>query len=249
MTFGTAFDLIVIAIVLVSAGVAFFRGFIRELLTILGVVGGVLAAFFVGPLFFPVTREWFGVKEGVEPEQLFGIVPYSIIADAAAYGGVFLVVVVVLHLLSMFIAGVVRSAGLGPVDRTLGVVFGVVRGILLVGLIYLPFSVVLTDKNKEDFFSTSKFYVYVKPITDWMSTFLPDSKTDDDAQAQGDNKGMRDILKSIDVLSDEQKKKALSAVVPSAAAPLLKEGYNDGQRDKLNGLIQTEEMKNRDLNE
>ena len=49
-------DILVTAVLLVSAIIAFFRGLILEVLTILGVVGGLAAAYFGGPIFSPTVR-------------------------------------------------------------------------------------------------------------------------------------------------------------------------------------------------
>lgn len=257
MAVGTIFDLIVIGVILVSAGVAFFRGFIREVLTILGVIGGALAALVLGPSVIPFMHQWMDVQEGPDAEKLFDIVPYSIIADVAAYGGVFLLFVIVLHIISILLVGFVRSSGLGPVDRTLGVVFGLVRGILLVGIIYLPFSLVFSDQEKETYFEKSQSHGYVNAISHWMSGYLP-GRDDDVAQDHGavdaqDDDGVRTILKAIDVLDDEQKKKAIQTIIPSATNA-LKDGYDAQQREGLDSLIEKQtdpvsEKTSSDLNE
>ena len=62
-------DILVLAVLLISALIAFLRGFIREVLTITGVVGGLAAAYFGGPLLAPLMRGWLGVQEGVEPNK------------------------------------------------------------------------------------------------------------------------------------------------------------------------------------
>ena len=74
------FDVIVLIVLLVSALIAFLRGAIREMLTILGVVGGMAAAWYAGPLLIPHMEGWLGVQEGVEPEKLLGVLPYDILA-------------------------------------------------------------------------------------------------------------------------------------------------------------------------
>ena len=134
-------DVIVLLVLIASVLIAFLRGFIREILTIIGIIGGMAAAYFTGPMLAPTMRGWLGVKEAVEGEEqakLFDLIPYIYVADALAYGAIFIVFVVILSFLSHFLAEFVSKIGLGALDRTLGVIFGIVRGVLLVGIIYLP---------------------------------------------------------------------------------------------------------------
>jgi len=135
------FDAVILAAVILSSIIAFLRGFVREVLTIFGVVGGLAASYFGGPILVPLMRGWLGVKElakDEKPEELFGMIPMTIVADVCAYGLIFIVVVIILSVLSHFLATGVKAIGLGPVDRILGVLFGVGRAILLMALIYLP---------------------------------------------------------------------------------------------------------------
>jgi membrane protein required for colicin V production len=227
-------DIVVAVVVLASALISFMRGFIREVLTIAGVVGGILAAVFMGPVFAPVVRDWFGVAEGSK-DKLFDIIPMEIVADATAYGVIFIAVVIVLSVLSHFISGAVKAMGLGPVDRTLGVLFGIARGLVLVGLFYLPFHVIMKQDKKEEFFKDSGTYYYLEKISGAMAQYLPESD---------------DVKKTVDEKTDDLIKKKLEdqhllggdtktdESAPETAKPEEKgEGYKDDQREKLDKLF------------
>lgn len=75
------FDAIVLLIILISAVFAFFRGFIRETLTVLGVVGGVLAALYFGPQLSPHVHGWIGADIRKERKSRafleFCLIPFS----------------------------------------------------------------------------------------------------------------------------------------------------------------------------
>lgn len=86
MSISSIIDIAVVLIVLVSAGVSFFRGFVREVLTIFGVIGGALAAYLFGDKVAPVFEGWLGVKEGEKPERLFDLIPYDIVANICEIG-------------------------------------------------------------------------------------------------------------------------------------------------------------------
>ena len=145
----TAADIFIIIVVLISAGVAFFRGLIREVLTIAGVIGGLAAAVLFGGSLIPMMEGFLGVGESEETKKLFDIIPYEYIAIALAYGAVFLGVIIGLSILSHFLTKAAASIGLGPIDRTLGIAFGIARAVLLLGVLYLPVHLMFSDKDKE----------------------------------------------------------------------------------------------------
>jgi membrane protein required for colicin V production len=120
----TFVDILVGLVLAVSTFYAAWRGFLHETLAIFAVVAAIFAALYFGPWLFPwmhqhIATEWLAVT--------------------AAYAAVFLVVYIPLAFLSRRISNSVRSSALGPLDRMLGVAFGVVRGLVTVGLVYIGF--------------------------------------------------------------------------------------------------------------
>ncbi|MGG5817268.1 CvpA family protein [Falsiroseomonas sp. HW251] len=115
-------DAVVLAVLLLSAGLAFFRGLVREVLGI----GGWLGAIAAGLLALPFSRPL--VEPHVHPDWL---------ATGIAIGAVFLVVLIILKVLVHWIAGKVQRSMLGGVDRALGLVFGLARGAFIVVLAYI----------------------------------------------------------------------------------------------------------------
>lgn len=243
-------DILILIVVLVSVIIAFMRGFIREILTILGVGGGVLAAYFFGPVLAPMMRGWLDVN-AENPEKLFGVVPFTILSDVLSYAGVFIVVVVVLSLLSHVLAETAKSIGLGAVDRTLGVVFGLVRAVLIVSLLYLPFYSTLDKETKENFFKGSETYFYLEMTTEWLAGFLPASDDGDDsgmnrAEKTFDNvtKGAREQLENMNILNAESAGETVQRLQNNT------EGYTEEFRDEMNRLFeQAEPPQSEDLNE
>ncbi len=198
-------DIVVGVIVLASALISFMRGFIREVLTIAGVVGGVLAAVFVGPSLAPTVRQWFGAGEGEDPKKLFDIVPMEIVADVTSYGVIFISVVIVLSVLSHFISGAAKAMGLGPVDRTLGVFFGIARAMVLLGIVYLPFHVWMGEKPKEEFFKDSKTHYYIEKISTVMAAYLPESDDVEKKIDEGKDNLIKKTLENQDLLDTGKK--------------------------------------------
>lgn len=224
-------DIIVGVVIVASALISFMRGFIREVLTIAGVVGGIVAAVFIGPGFAPTVREWFGAGEGEDPEKLFDIIPMEIVADATTYGTIFIAVVIVISVLSHFTAGAAKAIGLGPVDRTLGVIFGVVRALALLGLVYLPFHLLMDDDRKKELFDGSNTHYVIEKIAAAMAQFLPESE---DVEKEADDL-IKKKLEDQNLLGNEKK------TDDKNAAPAEPEqggtGYGNQQREKLEQLF------------
>lgn len=231
------FDLIVLAALLISAGIAFFRGFIREVLTILGVLGGLVAAYFCGPLLSPMVRGWFENGGDGEDQKLFNLVPYDVVADGLAYGSVFIIVVIVLSVASHLLSGWAKAVGLGAVDRTLGVIFGILRGVIILGLLYLPIHVLIDPKAREGWFEGSRTHFYVSATADWMMKFLPESLKENAAEkaeeaADAMAKSTREKLQELDVLRPENTEEKPRTGEEDAP------GYKGKQRQELNELFE-----------
>jgi membrane protein required for colicin V production len=121
-------DLVVLAVLAISALLAFMRGLVREVLGLGAWVGAVVAAVWALPTARPRFQQWFGASPWIEP---------------LAFGAVLLVTLVVLLLISRWIGALVRASPLGGVDRSLGLVFGLARGAALVILAYIATGMVI----------------------------------------------------------------------------------------------------------
>ncbi len=250
-------DIIVIVVLLASALISFLRGLMREILTILGVVGGLAGAYFGAPLLSPPMRSWMGVEAGVEPERLFGIIPYNLVADSLSYGLIFIVIVIILSIISHTLAKTVKAMGLGAIDRTFGVIFGLLRGVLLLGLLYLPLYLLLDVKAKEAWFSDSRTHIYLEKTAQALASALPDkalNKVAKDAEKMEPLfKGAlstREKLQSIDLLKKDKdlkkdKESTNTTNTPSSPDHAKKgqEGYDKTFRENMNQLIE-QEIKN-----
>jgi membrane protein required for colicin V production len=125
-------DTLVLLVIAVSAVVAFARGFISEVLGIAAWVGAFFIANYGAPYVRPTMREWIGNPD---------------IADPAAYAATFLVGLVVLSIITGMAGGAVRNSVLGGIDRTLGIVFGIARGVVILAAIYVGGGLVVpTDR-------------------------------------------------------------------------------------------------------
>ncbi len=126
-------DGVVLAVILLSAGLAYFRGLVREVLGIGAWAGAIIAAVIAEPQATPIASQY------VQPPWL---------ATGAAVGVVFLVVLVVLKILIAWLAGKVQRSALGGVDRALGLLFGGARGAFIVVIAYIVAGLLLPSTDK-----------------------------------------------------------------------------------------------------
>lgn len=234
MDISVLIDIGVIVILLISAGVSFFRGLIREVLTIVGALGGGFAALTFGQSLIPLTSKWFGVEDGKESGKLFDMIPVELAAQVTAYAGIFIIVFIILQLASHLISNAAQAVGLGPVDRTLGIFFGLARGLLLLGVLYLPFHLILPEDSKKQWFENSQTMVFVEGTTKWLISFVPQ-----DATSERTVDETRDKLNAIDVLGD---KRITNAPIEKSTEKESK-GYSDKDRRKLEDLIDPDKTK------
>lgn len=113
----TGFDYIVLAILGVSALLGMMRGLIKEVLSLLAFVVAVAAAV------------WWG---GPVAAALSDYITNGFLRAAAGYGGVFIVVLLLVGLLNVTLSGLIERTGLTPADHGLGAVFGLARGALII---------------------------------------------------------------------------------------------------------------------
>ncbi len=118
----TVFDYAVLAVVGLSILLSMMRGFVREILALAGWV----AAFFVAKTY---------------TLQLVPLLPQAIPTETlkllAAFVILFLATLLVTSLLAIALSEVFKKVGLGWLDRWLGAVFGLARGVIIVGVLVL----------------------------------------------------------------------------------------------------------------
>ncbi|GJL85486.1 MAG: colicin V biosynthesis protein [Micavibrio sp.] len=236
-------DILALVVMLISAVISFLRGFIREILTILGTVGALAAAYFGGPHFTPIVHGWLGVLPDEQPKKLFGMLPYDLLGTILAYGGIFIVVIIVLSIISHILAETAKSLGLGAVDRTLGVIFGFARGLVLLGLLYLPVHLMVAPETKQEWFEGSKTHFYIEKTAGLMSQFLPESTVDDiEEKVEDGAASTREKLENMNIL---QKEGAQQIEGEKKNAP----GYTEEFRDNMDRLFEEKTDNERKLND
>lgn len=137
----TLIDGIVAAIVLISAILAYSRGFVRECLAIVGWILAAVVAFIFAPDIQPLVKEI-----PVIGEYLADSCELTIIA---AFGVLFALALAIASLFTPAFASVVQRSVLGGIDQAAGFLFGVARGVLLIAVAFFVYKTMLTSQSVE----------------------------------------------------------------------------------------------------
>ena len=135
----TIIDGVVAVVIIISAILAYSRGFVREAMAILGWIAAAVLAFLFAPQVEPLVKEI-----PVVGDYLKNSCELSIIA---AFAAVFAVALVVVSIFTPLFASVVQRSALGGLDQGLGFFFGVLRGILLVAVALVVYDRVVVNES------------------------------------------------------------------------------------------------------
>jgi membrane protein required for colicin V production len=113
----TILDGILIFIMLVSALLAMIRGFTREVFSIASWVAAALVTYLYWEDVLPFVKEYIADKN---------------LSLGATVAGLFFITLIVVSLITMRISDLILDSRAGPLDRTLGFIFGAARGLVLV---------------------------------------------------------------------------------------------------------------------
>jgi membrane protein required for colicin V production len=156
----TGVDVGVAVLVLISAILATARGFTREVLSLATWAGSAAIAAYMYFYHSDIAKTY--IKE-------------ELVATGVTVIGSFLVALIILHLLTMWIGDLVVDSRVGPLDRTLGFVFGTARGILIcvVAAVFANFLLGPSDRLPE-MLRDAKSFPPLMSAGDYLIGLLPD---------------------------------------------------------------------------
>lgn len=212
-------DLGIVIALMASGLLAFFRGLVKEVLAVAGWVGAAFATLYGFRYAQPIARRFIAVE---------------LAADAAAGIAIFLVTLIVLSMITHAISARVRDSALNAVDRSLGFVFGLVRGAVLVVLAYLLLAWAVPTREHPDWLRQARAMPLVERAADFLLSIVPrDQRGEATAAAERSRRLAREAeeaRKSFDRLVNPQ---------PKGDAPKDAPGYNPQERRTLDRLIET----------
>jgi uncharacterized membrane protein required for colicin V production len=155
----TFVDVLVLLAVVVSCAYAAWRGFLSEVLGIFAWAAAAFATLYFGPWLIPLMR---------------GVIETPWIASLAAYAGIFLVVVIPLSFIGHRFSETVKHSPIGPLDRGLGIAFGVVRGLVIVGLAYMAFTYFVPIKDQPKALTEARSLPLIQSSAEVLLSLAPE---------------------------------------------------------------------------
>ncbi len=152
-------DGVVIAVVLISAILAMFRGFVREVLSIAAWVAAAVLAYLFYEQLLPYVSQYIDKTE---------------IAIGVSAAAIFLVSLIVVSLITMKISDFVMDSPVGAIDRLLGFLFGAARGVLLVVVAVIFFNWLVDAENRPAWVTTAATYPELSELGDKLLAAIPD---------------------------------------------------------------------------
>ncbi len=150
---GTAADIVFAAIILLSGVLALYRGFVTEVLAIAGWAGAAIATVTLFNPLQPIAQKY---------------IPSDIGADVATGIIIFFVALLSISILARIIASTVRGKSIGLIDRFLGLLFGLLRGYVVLVIVFLLFEQVYPLEDQPDWIRDA----HTVPLLDFGGTIL-----------------------------------------------------------------------------
>ena len=200
-------DIGVLAVLLISAVLAYARGFVHEVLSVGGWIGALFATFYGFPYAKPFARKY---------------IPLEIAADLTAGIVIFIVTLVFLSLLTRAVAKQVQSSALNVLDRSLGFLFGLARGAVLVCVAYIGLEVIMPPAEQPQMVQSARTIQLIKPGAALLKALVPDHISA--RSITGDDSGGIDLQR-------------LNSPAPKQPNAPKTEGYDAGTRKGMERLI------------
>ncbi|WP_417673659.1 CvpA family protein [Roseibium sp.] len=177
----TMLDGILLVIMLISAVLAMIRGFVREVLSIASWIAAAVAAFLLYGKVLPYAKQY---------------ISHDLVALGVSAAAVFIVTLLIVSYITMRISDFVLDSRIGALDRTLGFVFGSVRGLLLVVVAMMFFNWFVQPEQQPNWVLQAKSRPILMSIGERLVAVLPEDpekaildklKKQTSTQADGEN--------------------------------------------------------------
>ncbi len=149
-------DIAILAIILVSLSIGLVRGFIREVLSLFSWLAAVWIAW-----------TYAAIGAGYLENHITQL-PFRVVI---AFAGIFLVSLILFSIVSHLLYRLLAVAGISGIDRSLGFLFGLFRGVVIVALLII--AATFMDFTSKIWWQESLLVDYFDPALEWIRTLLP----------------------------------------------------------------------------
>jgi membrane protein required for colicin V production len=152
-------DLLLIAVMLISGLLAMVRGLIREVLSIAGWGAAAVAGLLAFTKLLPITKQY---------------ISNDYVAAGVTIGGAFFLTLIVVSIITVKISDTVLDSRIGALDRTLGFLFGLARGLIIVVVAFIFFDWLVPAKSQPDMIRNARSRVVLQNTGEWLKGLLPE---------------------------------------------------------------------------
>ncbi len=156
----TLLDIALIVVMLISGLLAMVRGFMREVLSITAWILAAGVTLYFYPKLVPMAKQYFN---------------NDAVATVAVVGGLFLGTLLIVSVLTIRISDLVLDSRVGALDRTLGFLFGLGRGLVIVVVAYQFFTWLVPDRSQPGWVKDAKSRVVLAGTGQWLMSMLPEN--------------------------------------------------------------------------
>ncbi|HAP09275.1 MAG TPA: colicin V synthesis protein, partial [Afipia sp.] len=147
------------------------------------------------------------------------------VGAVAVVAGVFILTLIVVSIITVRISDMILDSRIGALDRTLGFLFGLARGLLIMVVAFLFFAWLVPDKQQPDWVRNAKSRVMLQGTGDWLMGLLPDDPENT-------------ILKRFKKKGDEEQQTDAAPEPRTTATVGNDGGYGKTARDGMKQLIE-----------
>lgn len=155
----TLLDIIVLGVMLLSGLLAMVRGFMREILSIAAWATAAIVTLTMYQRFIPMAKEY---------------TDSDTIATVAVAAILFLGTLIVASVITVKVSDMILDSRIGALDRTLGFVFGLARGLLIVVVAFAFFNWLVVEKSQPNWVTSAKSLGVLKGTGEWLQRQLPE---------------------------------------------------------------------------
>lgn len=177
-----AIDILVGLVVLASAANGIRKGFTTEAMKLVAWAGAIFITVVAKPAVSALTQTMISVE---------------IIAEIVAMAVTFVVTIVALNFLGKYIGERIKASFMGPIDRTLGAVFGLVRGLIVVSAAFWLYTQFVAEKDYPYWVEDAKALPYLKIGAIVISEVTPDLFGDSDGYADEAREELDDLVDEV----------------------------------------------------
>lgn len=155
----TPLDILLLAVMLISGLLAMVRGFMREVLSIASWVAAAAAAVLFFKKLLPIAKQY---------------ITSDTVAMVAVIAVLFLGTLLVVSIITIKISDMILDSRIGALDRTLGFLFGLARGLIVVAAAFIFFAWLAPAKSQPGWIKNAKSLVVIQNTGQWLVSVLPE---------------------------------------------------------------------------